>query len=88
MERNEGQIGPLERAWRTCHFPTVAIAGLARPRLITREGFAPCALLPAEATGWAREAMFAWLMLDLERRHSGGRGLNARLARYDPPQGD
>ncbi len=58
-ERNEEQIGPLERAWRACHFPTVMIAGLTRPRLITRAGFAPCALLPAEAAGWEREALYA-----------------------------
>lgn len=62
------------------------IAGLTRPRLITREGFAPCALLPAEATWWEREAMYAWLILELERRPGKWPCLAARLRRYSSPQ--
>lgn len=57
-----------EAVWHRGAVATRAIAGLARPWLIARQGRPTCALIPAGTRGWAREAMFAWLILELERQ--------------------
>ncbi len=57
-----------EAVWHHGGVATRSIAGLARPWLIVRPGWLACALIPAGARDWAREAMFAWLILELERQ--------------------
>ncbi len=57
-----------EAAWLRGEVVTRAVAGLTRPWLIARPGWPACALIPMGVRGWAREALFAWLILELERQ--------------------
>lgn len=61
--------GPLEQAWRDCGLRVVALPRLHQPRLVLRWDGPPCAFLPADATGPAREVLFGWLIVELARRH-------------------
>lgn len=61
------RCGPLEQVWRECGLPVVTLARLHQPRLILRRDRLPCAFVPAEAHGPAREILFGWLIVELAR---------------------
>ena len=72
--------GPLERAWRDCGLPVVALPRLYQPRLLLRQDGPPCAFLPVRAAGPEREVFFAWLIVELAREHGDWPSLATRLA--------
>lgn len=76
--------GPLEQEWLAAGLLVGSIPGLPRPSLLTRQGLVPYALVPAEAAAERREEIFAWLILELDRRRGGWPDVLARLRSSRP----
>lgn len=82
MAGEDDEYGPLGRAWLTRGHIVTRIPRLRQPELVAIGDWFAHALVPAEAVGADREAVFRCLIHELELRR-GWRGLAARLRSWD-----